>query len=229
MVVCPSCRHANAEEADVCERCGSSLAPGFSAFLPARRSESERPQFELPAPAPPSKWRPYVVFGIVAVAVLGAGGAYLLRPNPCRGTNFRSENFEYCLVVPDGWEAGPARFGPDVTLDHFSPRAESATVVVEAVDLLGGTALEDWSLAVRQRGEADGVVAGDATPTELDGVPALRWDVTVAPEVGEESQMREVVSVRGDVGWRVTLVDDPDGFASSAVEFAGMLESWKFR
>ena len=82
---------------------------------------------------------------IVGVGVV-VGAFVLLRPDPCGGTNFESENFGYCIVVPEGWEAGPAQFGADVTLDQFAPPTGSATVVVEAVDLETGVGLNQWSV-----------------------------------------------------------------------------------
>jgi hypothetical protein len=229
VVVCPSCRNVNAEEAIRCERCGASLEPGFAALMPVRRDPSERPPIEIQRPNAPSKWRPYVVLGVLLVVVLGVGAAFLLRPDPCAGTNFESQNFGYCILVPEGWEAGPAQFGAEVTLDQFAPPTQSATVVVEAVDLEVGIALEDWSEFVRQRDEEAGLTPGAASETDLDGVEAMQWDVTVAPESGEEFRMREVVVVRDDVGWRITLNDVSDGFGTSAIVFSEMLESWRFR
>jgi hypothetical protein len=229
MVVCPSCRNINPEDSTVCARCGTTLEPGHMALLPVRRTESERPPIEVRKPPQPSKWRPLVMVGILAVVVGGAGVMWLLRPDPCSGTNFRSENFGYCVLVPEGWEAGPAQFGAEVTLDQFAPPTESATVVVEAVDLEGGTALEEWSAFVRLRAEEAGLIPGAASETTLDGVGALQWDVTVTPVDGESFRMREVVTVRDDIGWRITLNDVSDGFGTSAVVFSDMLDSWQFR
>jgi hypothetical protein len=229
MVVCPSCRNINPEDSTVCARCGTTLAPGHMALLPVRRTESERPPIEVRKPPQPSKWRPFVMVGILAVVVGGAGVMWLLRPDPCSGTNFRSENFGYCVLVPEGWEAGPARFGAEVTLDQFAPPTESATVVVEAVDLEGGTALDEWSAFVRLRVEEAGLIPGAPSETTLDGVGALQWDVTVTPVEGESFRMREVVTVRDDIGWRITLNDVSDGFGTSAVVFRDMLDSWQFR
>jgi hypothetical protein len=229
VVICPSCRHVNDEDATACAQCGSSLEPGVAALLPVRRSETERPPLEIRTPKPPSKARPYVIIGGLLAVLLIAGGVYLFRPDPCRGTNFESANFGYCLSVPEGWEAGPARFGADVTLDQFAPPTNSATVIVEAVDLESGGALEEWSAAVRQRDEAAGLVPGDSSELELDGVGALAWDVTVEPENGQSFRMREVVAVRDDVGWRITLSDVADAFGTSSVAFTTMLESWQFR
>ena len=229
MVICPACRHVNDEEATACAQCGSSLEPGVATLLPVRRAETERPPLEIRAPKPPSRARPYVIIGGLVVAALVAGGVFLFRPDPCRGTNFESETFGYCLLVPEGWEAGPARFGADVTLDQFAPPTNSATVIVEAVDLESGEALEDWSARVRQRDEDAGLAPGDSSELVLDGVGALAWDVAVEPEDGQAFRMREVVAVRGEVGWRITLSDVADAFSTSSVAFAGMLESWQFR
>jgi hypothetical protein len=229
VVVCPACRHVNTEEATVCVQCGTSLEPGFTALLPVRRSETERPPLVVQKPKPPSWWGPVIVIGVLVLGALGAGAAYLLRPDPCEGTNFSSENFGYCIMVPDGWEAGPARFGATVTLDQFAPPTESATVVVEAVDPEAGAALEEWSELVRSRDEDAGLTPGAASETRLDGVGALQWDVTVATEDGDAFRMREVVAVRGDVGWRITLNDVSEGFSTSAVVFQEMLDSWKFQ
>lgn len=228
MVICPTCRHVNPEEAERCLRCGTSLEPGATALLPVRRSEGERPPVEIRKPKPPSKWRaPLIVGGFVA-ALAAVSAYWLFRPDPCGGTNFVSENFGYCVLVPEGWEAGPARFGADVTLDQFAPPAESATVVVEAVDLELGVELEAWSEFVRQRDEEAGLTPGGASGTSLGGVGALRWDVTVELD-GQTFRMREVVAVRGDVGWRITLNDASQGFATTAAVFEDMLGSWHFR
>jgi hypothetical protein len=229
MVVCPNCRNANEEGATTCAKCGASLEPGFMALLSVRRTEEERPPVEFRQPTPPSRWRPLVVLGVVVLAAGAIGTAYLLRPDPCSGTNFESENFGYCILVPEGWEAGPAQFGSAVTLDQFAPPTQAATVVVEAVDLETGTGLEDWSQFVRQRDEEAGLTPGASSETTLDGVGALQWDVTVAPEDGESFHMREVVAVRDDIGWRITLNDVSEGFSTSAVVFQTMLDSWQFR
>jgi hypothetical protein len=229
VVVCPSCRHVNTEEAAVCVGCGSSLEPGYTALLPVRHNEEERPPLEIQQPKPPSKARPYVIIGGLVMASLLAGAFFLFRPDPCRGTNFESESFGYCLLVPDGWEAGPARFGADVTLDQFAPPTEATIVIVEAVDLASSDVLEDWSERVRLRDEQEGLTPGPGSEIRLDGVGAMLWDVTVAPRDGEEFRMREVVAVRGGVGWRITLSDVSDSFGTSAVVFDDILDSWHFR
>ena len=148
MVVCPTCREVNEEGRALCQKCGSSLEPSTVALLPRH---GERPPIEIRKPPQPSKWRPLVMLGVIVGVGVVVGAFVLLRPDPCGGTNFESENFGYCIVVPEGWEAGPAQFGADVTLDQFAPPTGSATVVVEAVDLETGVGLNQWSEFVRQR------------------------------------------------------------------------------
>ncbi len=227
MVVCPTCREVNEEGRAICQRCGGSLTPDAVALLP-RRDPGERPPIEMRKPPQPSKWRPLIVLGALVGAALGVGAFFLLRPDPCGGTNFESDNFGYCLLVPEGWEAGPAQFGADVTLDQFAPPTGSATVVVEAVDLETGTGLDQWSEFVRQRDEDAGLTPGPASEDRLDGADALQWDVSVAAEGGDRYLMREVVTVSDDIGWRVTLNDLQDGFDTSAVAFRDMLDSFHF-
>jgi hypothetical protein len=228
MVICPSCREVNEEDRGLCQKCGSSLEPAATALMP-RADTGPRAPIEIKPPPQPSRWRPLIVLGILVGAGLGVAAFVVFRPDPCGGANFESENFGYCLIVPDGWEAGPAQFGADVTLDQFAPPTGSATVVVEAVDLPTGTALESWSQFVRQRDEDAGLTPGPSSPSTLDGADSLQWDVSVSAEDGDRFLMREVVTVQGDVGWRVTLNDLQSGFDTSAVAFRDMLDSWAFR
>jgi len=227
MVVCPTCREVNEEGRAICQKCGSSLAPDAVALLP-RREPSERAPIEMRKPPQPSKWRPLIVLGVFLVGLTAVAGFFALRPEPCGDTNFESENFGYCLMVPDGWEAGPAQFGADVTLDQFAPPTGSATVVVEAVDLETGVALDQWSEFVRKRDEDAGLTPGPASDAKLGGADALQWDVSVASEGGNSFLMREVVVVSDNIGWRVTLNDLQEGFDTSAVAFRDMLDSWQF-
>jgi hypothetical protein len=228
VVICPTCREVNEEDRGICQKCGNSLEPAATALMP-RVERGERAPIQITPPAPPSKWRPLIALGILVGGALGVGAFFLFRPDPCGGANFESENFGYCLTVPEGWEAGPARFGANVTLDQFAPPTGSATVVVEAVDLETGTALNAWSQFVRQRDEDAGLTPGPASESTVDGSDALQWDVSVSSEGGNRFLMREVVTVKGDVGWRVTLNDLVSGFDTSAVAFRDMLDSWAFR
>ena len=45
------------------------------------------------------------------------GAFVLLRPDPCGGTNFESENFGYCIVVPEGYRIALTILGRDYEHD----------------------------------------------------------------------------------------------------------------
>ncbi len=225
MIVCPVCRHANEEEAKFCSRCGASLEPGPTALLPRREAAPKAP-LEVPAPRPPSRARPWVVLGALVLVGAGALAGWLLRPDPCRGATFVSEQFGYCVVTPEGWVASQAQVG-DVQLDQFQVPSESATVFVEAVDLTADMGLEDFGELVRQKDEDAGLVPGPVRETRLGGVPAQQWDVTVSSG-GGIFKVREVVAVRDEVGWRITLNDTSDGFEAHADDLRRMLDSWRF-
>jgi hypothetical protein len=170
-----------------------------------------------------------VILGTMGLMVIGGAAFLMFKPNPCKGTNFTSDNFGYCISVPEGWIAQPARFGSSATLDQFAPARATATVIVDAADLTDEAELEQWAAYVRQKDQDAGLIPGPATDLTLDGVDARQWDVSVTSDSGDEYTMREVVVVRDSVGWRVTLSDLSDGFASSAGTLQLMLESWRFR
>jgi zinc-ribbon domain len=228
MIVCPNCRNANDEGAAFCSRCGASLDPGPAALMP-RRDKADSPQIEIPPPPQPSRWRAIVVLGIAGALLIGAGAYLLFRPNPCRGTNFTSTRFGYCLEVPAGWTAEPAVFGGTATLDQFTPPSNSATVLVEAHDLSTGATLTDWAGFVRQREQDAGLIPGPVSDLSIDGTKAEEWDVSATSDGGVAYTMRDVVVVRNDVGWRVTLNGAKSTFAQQSSRFQGMLRSWRFR
>jgi hypothetical protein len=229
MIVCPECRHANDEGIQYCASCGRSLEPTTSYMMPTRRASGDRPPIEDVPRKPPSRWRALVAVAAVVLVAIGAGAWLLLRPDPCRGTNFTSNNFGYCLTVPEGWTAEPARFGSSVELDQFAMPSQGATVLVEAVDLQQGTDLGGFADFVRQKDQTAGLKPGPGTSTEIDGVAAQVWDIRVASDAGTTYQLREVVVVKDQVGWRITMNDLADTFDQHAVPFEGMLRSWRFR
>ena len=229
MIVCPACRNANDEGTEFCARCGRSLEPTASYMMPTRRASGERPHIEDAPQAAPSRWRAVVVLGAVVLGAVGVGTWLLLRPDPCRGTNFSSANFGYCLTVPEGWTAEPARFGSSVELDQFAVPSQGATVLVEAVDLQQKDDLGGFADMVRQKDESAGLKPGPGRRTEIDGVAAQVWDITIVSDAGTSYQMREVVVVKDQVGWRITLNDVADAFEEHAVPFDEMLRSWRFR
>jgi hypothetical protein len=228
MIVCPNCRNVNEEDTAFCSRCGASLDPGPAA-LKARRATAERPQIEIPPPPQASKWRPVMVLGLMGAVVVAAGVYLLFRPDPCRGTNFTSTRFGYCLDVPQGWTAEPAVFGGTATLDQFTPPRDTATVLVEAHDLSAGATVTDWAGFVRQKEQDAGLIPGPISDLSLDGNRAEQWDVSATSDGGVSYTMRDVVVVVDDVGWRVTLNGAEGAFAQQTTSFGGMLDSWRFR
>ena len=228
MIVCPNCRHSNDEDRAFCSNCGASLEPGPAALRP-RRESAERPQVEIPKPPEPPRWRPILILGIAGLVLAGAGVALLVRPNPCRGTNFSSANFGYCLDVPEGWTAEPAVFGGSATLDQFTPSKDSTTVLVEAHDLSSGATLEEWASFVRQKEQDAGLIPGTASDLSVGGAAAEEWQVTTTSNSGVAYTMRDVVVVRDNVGWRITLNGTDPTFQRAVQVFRSMLDSWRFR
>lgn len=233
MIVCPNCRNANEEEAQFCSRCGQSLEPGPSTIGPVRRDVRERAEAQIDAldiaPPQPASRAPLIAAG--AAIVLGALIAGLwatLGPNPCEGANFSSDRFGYCLTVPEGWEAGPGRVGA-VAVDEISRPREAATVLIVAVDLAEDQGLEEYAASVRDRDSAVGLDPGPIRDTFLDGIEAVEWDVSSQTETGQEFVMRQVVAVRDEVGWIISLSDNADSLPRNERHFEQMLASWNFR
>jgi len=226
VLVCPECRHSNPEDSETCANCGRSLAPGQT-FLGARREPGGAP-LEIGPPQPPPRWIPWAILGALAAA----GATFVLvrqALDPCREATFTSERFGYCLQHPEGWLAGAARIG-SAQIDQFQPPTETATVFVEAIDLAEDTDLTAFSEIVRQRDEDAGLAPGPVIERKpLDGQPALQWDVVVDPEDGATYQMREVVTVLGEIGWRITLSGSEEDFDQYVTSFDLMLASWRFR
>ena len=135
MVVCPTCREVN-EEGRAVQKVARRWSRARSRSC--RVESSERPPIEIRKPPQPE------------VAATGHArrdrrrrrwcGLRPSSPRSLRGNQLRVGELRLLHVVPEGWEAGPAQFGADVTLDQFAPPTGSATVVVEAVDLERGRA-----------------------------------------------------------------------------------------
>ncbi|MBI2238288.1 MAG: hypothetical protein HYU54_07180 [Actinobacteria bacterium] len=172
MIVCPQCRQINAEEAEFCSRCGRSLEPGPTFMGPARRTESQL-SVEIKTPQPPSRWRPVILLAAALGIVVGFAAWKLLEPDPCRGRDFTSERFGYCLTVPEGWTDGTAQVG-NTPLDQFSVPTEPTTVLVEAVDLPAETDLAQFGEFVRQKDGEAGLTPGPVRAVTLDGMDAAR-------------------------------------------------------
>jgi hypothetical protein len=228
MIVCPNCRKTNDEEAAVCEQCGASLAPGPTHLL-SRRSPTERRPIEIAQPKPPSPWRAVVVLGVLVGMGIGLAAWYFLRPAPCDGTNFTSQQFGYCLSMPSNWQWHPAKFGDTLTVDQFTPPSQSATVLVEAVDLPDSADLSSFADTVRAKDAQSGLTPGPIQRTSVDGVDALAWSIDYTNGAGTDFSIREVVVVKNHFGWRMMLNDTAASFGSDLSQFDGMVRSFRFR
>lgn len=228
MIVCPNCRNANDEEAVACRQCGASLEPGPT-MLAARRAPGERPPIEIAVPKQPSPWRAIVTIGVLLGVAIGAGAWYLLRPDPCDGTNFTSDEFGYCMTLPADWRWQPANFGDSVRADQFTPPSESATVLVEAADLPDNADLSAFADAVRKKDEDAGLTPGPIERTTVDGADALAWDIDYTAGTGRKFGVREVVVVNDHFGWRLMLNDIAESFDRHLPAFDDMVESFRFR
>jgi zinc-ribbon domain len=228
MIVCPECRHANVEEAQFCSQCGRSLAPGYAATGGIRRATAQLSELDVIPRPERSRW-PFalVVLGLVAVGGLG----WLLtslRPDPCDGRNFTSERFGYCVTVPERWEAGPARIG-SVAADEIATSAEAATVLILLVDLPQDQTLDEYAQEVRDHISEGGLEPGPSRGLSLDGVDALAWDAQGNDLAGREYLTRQVVTLKGENAWIITLSDLAEAFPAHEADFESILASWRFR
>jgi hypothetical protein len=225
MIVCPNCRTSNEEHARFCQSCGRSLEPGPS---PRVRPEGGTSGLaEIRPPKPPARW-PAIVLVVGLIVFAGAYFGYQeFGPDPCRG-KFASPHFGYCLTVPNGWQANPARIGT-VSVDQFNPPSSSTVVLVSAVDLPSNAGLSEFASQVRQQDQQAQLTPGRPRSTVVGGLPAQQWDVTVPAATGSTSYMlREVVVVKGEVGWKIQMNDPAASFQQHLGSFAEMLRSWHF-
>jgi hypothetical protein len=225
MIVCPNCRSSNQEEARFCMNCGRTLEPGPSPRV--RPDGSHQGLAEIRPPKPPARWPAFLALGAMIVFAAGFFGWQVFGPDPCRD-KFASSQFGYCLAVPAGWQADPARVGT-APMDEFSPNASSTTVLIQAADLPANLALAEFSSSLRQQEEAAGYMPGEPQQTTVGGFPAQWWDTEVpAPDGSEGFKIRDVVVVKDEVGWRIQLNDATSAFDSHLPSLAQMLRSWHF-
>ena len=229
MIVCPSCRHSNAEETTTCVQCGRSLEPGPGSLI--LRRESAHPVDELDVlPARQRSALPAILTLIGLVVVGAAVGLYFaLRPDPCRD-KFKSAlvSPSYCVSVPLGWEQRPAAIGAQAVVDSFGPPAGVTTVLVVPFDLPDDWALADYEAYIRDQDEGNGFTPGSPSTTSLDGGEARMWDFTTRNALGETFRTREVVTVRDGFGWTVQMSDTEEGFDAHLPTFEDMLSTWHF-
>jgi hypothetical protein len=227
VVVCPNCRRSNDEETAACQFCGFSLEPGPSLMV-SRRRDDALSSLDVPPPPKQRRWPALVMLG----AVVGGGIAFALfrtvRPDPCKGTNFTSDRYGYCLSVPAGWQPQAASIGT-VTVDQFSVPNEVAAVVVTAVDLPAGIDLSTFATFIRTQERQGGLRPGPVQPSLLGGAGARQWEIDSTGPTGQKFRSLEVVAIDHDFGWTIELADTATAFPDHVPTFHQMLATWHFK
>ena len=232
MLVCPTCRNENLEDANFCRVCGRSLEPAGAYMRRMDRRDDVEPALDLP---PPRTGRPWLAVAfVVAVAVAAAtwGLFSATQPDPCRG-RYSSALFPYCAEIPQGWDGGSALDGTE-TIDRFvrdtqEPEAVTNVRVEQIIDPTVQT--EQYAQQFRTSQEAGGLDPGTPQQVELDGEPALAWDYTIegTSEADPPLLVREVIVVRPEGAWRITLIATDDAYQEARIAFEEMLDSWRWK
>jgi hypothetical protein len=228
VLVCPNCRNENPEEASVCRVCGRILDPGHAPMRSQRRTQLDVDELDVP----PRKARsvlPLVIALVVVGAAVVLGSIWFgSRPNPCEG-KFSSVLFGYCAEIPEGWSGG-SQVTAQEDLDEFVPQEDDAVTwirVREAVD--PATQTPQYAQQFRVSQEEDGLEPGRVEVVPLDGEQALAWEVTVPSQEGEPLRVREMVIVREDGAWRITLAATEADYPRARVEFEELLSTWTWK
>lgn len=232
MLVCPSCRSENLEDAAVCRHCGSSLeASGSPMRRLERPSDEPESQLELWQPRRPSVLPLIIGALVLGLGLLGWGLFSALQPNPCAG-KFSSSLYSYCAAIPRGWIGGLRPSG-DTYEDRFEPAAldgqAQATVQVNTL-LDPNVATPQYVQQFRTSQEATGFELSEVDPVMLDGEQALAWNYST-DGTGETQplRVREVILVRGEGAWRIQLIATDEAYENARVRFEELLASWRWK
>lgn len=227
MLVCPQCRHDNPEEARFCTQCGGSLEPTATSLRSVERTRPVEDDIDI---APPRRASPLPgILTLVALVLLGVGAAtwYVLRPNPCAG-KFTSDQYPYCVALPEGWEDGQQQVGGGQA-DTFFPTSRDAYILVQAQQVNSGTDTRAFAEQQRDSEEAGGLFPGPLREVRVGGQVAVAWEVTLPTESGIVIRQLEVAMVRGGTGWVITFAGTDESYEREQPDFEQVLESWSFK
>jgi hypothetical protein len=225
VLVCPSCRSENDEDAPACRVCGRSLTPGEAPLRRADVAESSEEELDVPAPKPPSRWPAIAVLALMILVASAVVAWYSGRPEECDG-KFVSQLYPYCVSIPAGWTAATTRT-PTGALDRFEPQSDDAAIVVRAGEAVPGTTTTQYAQGIRNTQEALGVTLGPVQTIEVgDGTQAFAWQAAVQLDDGSIVQQRLVALVRNGVGWRITLGGNGESFDEARFAFEEILATW---
>ena len=254
MSACPSCGAQAPDDARFCANCGARLKDAPTPESPeATTPEPDAPEPEAPVaddavlvtaapeePAPSPALargeRKGAGFGVllllVAIAglVVGATVWALSFKDPCEG-KFASDRFAYCLSVPQGWQASPARIG-SAEVDQFAKPTGVGVVIVQSQPLDGAgdeaAQLETYAQQLRDQSEEAGMEVGAANEATLDGHDALVWSATSTTAEGDDFEQVQLATTQNGSGWSISLTDSAGGIETTRPAFQDMLETWRF-
>jgi hypothetical protein len=227
VLVCPNCRNENLEDAQFCKTCGRGLEPvSMGMRSPVEREDAT--EMDLPDPKP-RRVLPVVLIlvAVGAVAVLGSVW-FAARPNPCEG-KFSSVLFGYCAEIPEGWRGGSQVAAQEI-VDEFTPQDDDAVTLVRVQETVDpATQTQQYAQQFRISQEVGGLDPGQVESVPIDGEEALGWDYTVPTDDGDTLRIREVVLVRQDGVWRITLAATETAYPEARQGFEELLATWSWK
>lgn len=233
MLVCPNCRSDQQEDARFCTACGRTLEPEEGALLRVPRREIHDEPDE-PAPRPTSNLTAALALALVLTLGGGLGAWWAFRPAPaapapCRGKDFVSQVYPYCMEIPEGWEGGTERTVTGV-LDIFSPRRtqDSVEMEVRVGPVLPGVNTATYAQEFRTSQETQGLQVSDPRGLLVGGDQGVTWTTSGRDDSGELVNQRQVVLVRGGLSWRASLTGQADAYDEAFPIFLMMLNSVEF-
>jgi hypothetical protein len=228
MLVCPNCRNENSEDAQFCQVCGRGLDPTAAPMRGQRERAEGTGDLDVPPPRSASVLPLIPTLATVVVAVVVFSIWYGSRPNPCEG-KFSSVLFGYCAEIPEGWRGG-SQVTAQENIDEFSPNQDEAVTWVRVREIVDpATQTQHYAQQFRTSQEAEGLDPSRVEVVPLDGEEALAWEVTVPGQDGDPLRIREVVIVREDGAWRITLAATETSYPEARVGFEELLSTWTWK
>lgn len=228
MLVCPTCRSENQEDARFCTTCGRSLSPEEAPLVAPTRRETGELEIDV---APPKRQSPVpgiVTLAVVLLAGIGAVAWFALRPNPCAG-KFSSERFPYCVAVPQGWQEAEVDI-QGTAVDAFTPSNEGPTVFVYAASAPEGLDTERYTDDLRSDAQSSGLFPTAPRPVEVGGDEALTWELTKSDSTtGTLITERRVTLVRDGMLWQILIFGNERAVERSLPAFEQMLDTWSWK
>lgn len=228
MLVCPTCRSENREDAQFCTRCGRSLSPEEVALVAAPARETGELEIDIPAPRQQSPVPGIVALAAVLVAGIGAVTWFALRPNPCAG-KFSSERFPYCVAVPQGWQEAQVDV-EGTPVDQFTPSNEGPTIFVHASSAPDGVDTQGYAEALRSDAQEAGLFPTAPRPLDIGGDEGLAWEVTKSDATtGSFIVERRVALVRDGMRWDILIFGRERALDRALPAFQRMLATWSWK